>query len=114
MNGLTHSTIATLFAASFVAVTAMAADQGAPRIDIFGGQSGRVPFPHAQHQERLTDCNVCHDVFPQEPEAIKKLKERGDLTSKKVMNTQCIACHKAEKRAGKPHGPLTCSTCHKK
>lgn len=107
-------TIVTALAASLIAPTAMAANQGPGDIDIFGGQSGRVPFPHTRHQERLTDCNICHDVFPQEQEAIKKLKERGELKPKKVMNAQCIACHKAEKRSGKPHGPLTCSACHVK
>ena len=93
---------------------ANAANQGANQIDIFGGHSGNVPFPHAQHQERITDCKVCHSVFPQEIGAIKKLKEAGKLKKKKVMNLQCIKCHKQEKRAGKPHGPLTCKTCHVK
>jgi arsenate reductase len=36
------------------------------------------------------------------------------MKPKKVMNLQCIKCHKAEKRAGKPHGPVTCTTCHAK
>jgi hypothetical protein len=91
-----------------------AANQGPETIDIFGGQSGKVPFTHARHQNRLNDCNICHGVFPQETDAIKRMKASGALKPKKVMNLQCIKCHKEEKRAGKPHGPLTCSTCHQK
>jgi hypothetical protein len=30
------------------------------------------------------------------------------------MNLQCIKCHKKEKRANKPSGPVTCNTCHMK
>jgi len=90
----------------------VAASQGAKDITIFGGSRGKVPFPHARHQARLKDCNVCHGVFPQEADAIRKMKENGTLKAKKVMNLQCIKCHKADKRAGKPHGPVTCSTCH--
>jgi hypothetical protein len=96
------------------AAMAAAANQGPETIDIFGGQSGKVPFTHAQHQKRLDDCNICHGIFPQETDAIKRMKESGALKPKKVMNLQCIKCHKEEKRAGKPHGPLTCSTCHQK
>ncbi|WP_319405583.1 cytochrome c3 family protein [uncultured Desulfosarcina sp.] len=98
----------------FFAAIAAAANHGPETINIFGGQSGNVPFTHAQHQNRLNDCNVCHSIFPQETDAIKRMKESGALKPKKVMNLQCIKCHKEEKRAGKPHGPITCSTCHKK
>lgn len=105
--------IATILLSSFVAITA-AANQGPGTINIFGGKSGKVPFTHAQHQDRLKDCNICHSVFPQETDAIRKMKDTGAIKPKKVMNLQCIKCHKAEKRAGKPHGPLTCATCHVK
>jgi len=91
-----------------------AANKGPANINIYGGDSGNVPFPHAQHQDRIKDCNVCHSDFPQETDAIKKLKESGSIKPKKVMNLHCIKCHKEEKRAGKPHGPLTCKTCHVK
>ncbi len=97
----------------FTAIT-VAANRGPGTIDIYGGSKGKVPFPHAQHQDRLKDCNVCHKVFPQEKEAIKKMKAKGTLKPKKVMNLQCIKCHKAEKKAGNPYGPVKCSTCHKK
>jgi hypothetical protein len=96
------------------AAMAAAANQGPAHIDIYGGQSGKVSFPHLQHQDRIKDCNVCHSVFPQETEAIRKMKEKGELKPKKVMNLQCIRCHKQEKRAGKPYGPVTCNTCHVK
>ncbi len=93
-------------------VMAAAVSRGPENIGIFGGTSGPVPFPHHQHQDRIKDCNVCHSVFPQEAGAIKKLKASGTLKPKKVMNLQCIKCHKQAKKAGKPHGPLTCKTCH--
>jgi hypothetical protein len=102
---------ALLIALALPAVT-LAAKQGAATITIFGGSRGEVPFPHAQHQARLNDCNICHNVFPQEVDAMRKMKENGTLKSKKVMNLQCIKCHKADSRAGKPHGPVTCGTCH--
>ncbi len=94
------------------AITANADSRGPAQIDIFGGERGNVPFPHARHQDNLKDCNLCHGVFPQATESIKRMKESGALQPKKVMNLQCIKCHKEEKRAGKPHGPVTCATCH--
>jgi hypothetical protein len=103
--------VASLFVLS--TITAMAGN-GPSKINIYGGSEGKVPFPHAQHQKQTKDCNVCHKVFPQKTDAIKKMKEAGKLKAKKVMNLQCIKCHKAEKRAGNPYGPVTCKTCHKK
>ncbi len=91
---------------------AAAVDNGPAKIDIYGGSSGKVPFPHAAHQKRIQDCKVCHSVFPEKPDAIKTMKAEGTLKPKKVMNLQCIKCHREEKRAGKPHGPLTCKSCH--
>jgi len=104
----------TIFILTALVAIAAAVNKGPADIDIFGGTSGKVHFPHAQHQDRIKDCNVCHSVFPQETDAIKKLKEQGTIKPKKVMNLQCIKCHKEEKRAGKPHGPLTCKDCHVK
>ena len=111
-NPLVITVAATLL--GIYAAIAAAANQGPETIDIFGGQSGKVHFTHARHQNRIGDCNVCHGVFPQETDAIKRMKESGALKPKKVMNLQCIKCHKAEKQAGKPHGPVTCTTCHQK
>jgi hypothetical protein len=106
-------TLAAILLAALVTIVA-AANTGPASINIFGGESGKVPFPHAQHQDRIKDCIVCHGVFPQETDAIKKMKAQGTIKPKKVMNLQCIKCHKDEKRAGKPHGPLTCKNCHVK
>ena len=39
-------------------------------------------------------------------------KTKKKLEKKHVMNKLCIKCHKAEKKAGKPYGPTTCSKCH--
>lgn len=86
--------------------------KGPEKIEINGGKRGVIPFPHRAHQERLGDCNRCHSLFPKEHQALKNLKEAGKLSRKQVMNKLCIKCHKAEKRAGKPSGPTTCSKCH--
>ena len=109
--------LAILAAAAFVlglAATVTDVENGPAEIDLFGGSSGKVPFPHAAHQKRIKDCKVCHDLYPEKHDAIKAMKADGTLKAKKVMNLQCIKCHKAEKQAGKPHGPLTCKTCHVK
>ena len=105
-------TVALILTLPLAAVNAES--RGPNQIDIFGGKRGIVPFPHAKHQESLKDCNICHSVFPQKTDAIKHLKAEGAIKPKKVMNLQCIKCHKQDKRAGKPHGPTTCNTCHKK
>lgn len=82
--------------------------------DLFGGQNGKVPFPHRLHQNKLGGCNDCHSVFPREQGAIENMKKTGTLQAKEVMNKLCIKCHKAEKQAGNKSGPLTCSKCHVK
>ncbi|GAB6905696.1 putative cytochrome C3 [Desulfosarcina cetonica] len=97
-----------------VAICAAAANRGPADMQLFGGNQGKVPFSHARHQDRLGDCNVCHSVFPQTHASIEKMKAAGSLKPKQVMNTQCIKCHRQEKKAGNPHGPLTCRTCHVK
>jgi len=82
--------------------------------ELYGGDRGKVPFPHRQHQNKLGGCNDCHSVFPKEHGAIENMKKKGTLKPKDVMNKQCIKCHKAEKQAGRKSGPLTCSKCHVK
>jgi hypothetical protein len=89
-----------------------AKSMGAREIKLAGGSRGDVPFPHFGHQNRLGDCNVCHDLFPQTKGSIEKLKAQGKLKSKQVMNKHCIKCHKAEKKAGNASGPTTCAKCH--
>ena len=45
-------------------------ERGAAEITLEGGTRGKVPFPHQKHQDTLTDCNICHNVFPQSPGTI--------------------------------------------
>ncbi len=89
-------------------------NKGAKEIKLNGGSKGEIPFTHFNHQERLGDCNICHSLFPHSPGAIEEYKQKGDLEKKHVMNKLCIKCHKAEKKAGKAYGPVTCSKCHVK
>ncbi len=101
--------------ALIIAAAAFAIDnKGAENIEIYGGSKGDISFPHHVHQDRLKDCNTCHSVFPQEADAIKKLKDSNQLKKKQVMKKQCIKCHKDQKKAGNPTGPTTCSKCHVK
>jgi len=101
-----------ILSVSIAATVLAASNKGASDIQIDGGSRGEVPFPHHAHQERLGDCNVCHAVFPQEPQSLNKLKAAGQLKPKEVMNKQCVKCHRAEKKAGNKSGPTTCSQCH--
>jgi len=87
---------------------------GAPQMELEGGTSGKVPFPHLAHQKALSDCNACHGTFPQQAGAIEALKAEGTLKKKEVMNKLCIKCHREKKNAGEKSGPLTCTTCHGK
>ena len=89
-------------------------NKGSAEIVLEGGTSGKVTFPHQRHQEKLTDCNICHSVFPQKAGAIEELKARGTLAKKQVMNDQCTKCHREKKQAGEKTGPTTCTTCHVK
>jgi len=87
-------------------------DKGAEHMNLEGGVQGTVPFPHHQHQVLLNDCLVCHSYFNQEKRGIAKGIEEGRLTSKQVMNSLCIQCHRTEKKSGRKSGPLSCATCH--
>jgi Cytochrome c7 and related cytochrome c len=89
-------------------------NKGAAIIDLDGGSRGVVHFPHHKHQNKLGDCKICHTLFPQEKGAIARLKKVDKLVAKQIMNTLCIKCHKAEKKAGKAAGPVTCTKCHEK
>ena len=108
--------VAILLAAFFTSAseTKKTLDKGAEEIVLYGGTQGQVFFPHLRHQTKLADCQTCHDLFPQEKGSIDKLKAEGSLKSKQVMNTYCIKCHRAEKRAGNASGPTICSKCHQK
>jgi Cytochrome c7 and related cytochrome c len=97
----------------FISVSqAGAVNPGPVKIDIFGGSLGNVPFPNADHQKRIKDCKVCHHLFPQQADATKAMKEKGTMKPKSVMNGLCIKCHRQEKLADRPHGPLMCKKCH--
>ena len=87
-------------------------NKGAENIEINGGKRGNVPFPHRQHQARLSDCQICHTVFPQKAGSIAELKAEGKLKKKYVMNKLCTKCHKEKKRAGQKSGPTSCTKCH--
>ncbi len=87
---------------------------GAENMELSGGSRGKVPFPHRSHQKSLGDCNICHSSFQQKPGSIEELKAKGELEQKQIMNKLCLKCHRAERTAGKPHGPTTCSKCHVK
>lgn len=91
-----------------------AINQGPERIDINTGGNGWVPFPHRQHQNKLVDCNICHQFFPQQKEGILRLKSEGQLKSKQIMKNLCIQCHKDRRKAGKEAGPTSCVKCHTK
>ncbi|MFO7557737.1 MAG: cytochrome c3 family protein [Desulfobacterales bacterium] len=108
--------VALLVTGFLILLSSAIADQnkGTEKMELDGGSWGKVPFPHHQHQKRLEDCNKCHTMFPQMPGSIENLKTRGELKKKAVMNTLCIQCHRAEKKAGKPSGPVSCSECHVK
>jgi len=89
-------------------------NRGDQNKELFGGDRGKVSFPHRLHQDKLGGCNDCHSVFPKERGAIESMKKKGSLKPKEVMNKVCIKCHKAKKQAGEKAGPLTCSKCHVK
>jgi hypothetical protein len=103
--------IAALIACSTGVIAAN--DRGAENMTLYGGNRGKVPFPHAQHQTVLVDCMVCHTYFPQETGSIKKRQADGELKKKQVMR-QCTSCHRKTSKAGQKAGPTRCSTCHKR
>ena len=114
MQKVTLALLMTFLVLSMAAIVTASANKGADEITIDGGSKGTIAFPHEEHQEHLQDCMVCHDVFPQELGVIKKMKTEKELKRKQVMNGVCLACHKADKKAGKEHGPTSCNKCHSK
>ena len=94
------------------AVTAQTPNRGAAEIVLEGGTTGKINFPHGRHQAALTDCTICHTLFPQKAGAIEELKESGKLPRKQVMNELCTKCHKERQAAGQNSGPVTCMKCH--
>jgi c(7)-type cytochrome triheme protein len=104
--------ILTMLAGARVVSSMDTQNKGAENIEINAGTKGNVPFPHRQHQDRISDCKVCHSVFPQKSGSIQKLKAEGTLKKKYVMNKLCTKCHKEKKQAGQKSGPTTCTKCH--
>lgn len=88
-------------------------NKGADQIKI-SATKGTVSFPHHEHQNKLGDCQLCHNLYPQVKGSIDQMKVEGKLQSKDVMNKQCLKCHRDYKKADKPSGPVSCSECHKK
>jgi hypothetical protein len=111
---ITALVFATLTAAGWTWASGAPTDKGAAEIVLEGGTSGSVAFPHHRHQEKLTDCNICHAAFPQKAGSIEDLKAQGKLAKKQIMNEQCTKCHREKKQAGEKAGPTTCTTCHAK
>jgi hypothetical protein len=87
-------------------------NNGAEKMDLPGGDRGKVPFPHLLHQENLGDCDICHSIFPKVQGSIEDMKGKGEIKEQYVMKKLCTKCHKKERMAGKPHGPTTCAKCH--
>jgi len=86
--------------------------RGEAEMVLDGGKTGNVPFNHHIHQDRLSsDCEACHNLFPQKKGAIVSLQDVGKLGKKDVMK-QCQKCHRKAKREGKPSGPIGCKDCH--
>lgn len=96
--------------AGFVFIAA-AQNKGAAEMVLNGGRTGNVTFPHSRHQSALGDCNICHDLFPQEKGSIVALKESGKLKNKAVMKN-CQSCHRKMAREKQKTGPTGCRACH--
>ncbi len=88
--------------------------KGKKEMNLDGGKTGAVAFDHHLHQAVVGDCMVCHKSFPQKEGALNDAKATGKLKRKQVMNKTCIKCHRAKKKAGEKHGPVSCKSCHKK
>lgn len=80
-------------------------------IKLSSGKKKSIIFPHKTHQTILADCSICHNSFPMEKSAIRKLIEKGSLKKKAVMK-QCQSCHKAMLKEKKKTGPTSCKNCH--
>ncbi len=87
-------------------------NKGAKEEVIPAGSQGDVKFPHELHQQALQDCKACHALYPETPNAIPDMKQKGALKPKQVMNQQCVKCHNAKRAAGVKAGPVICSQCH--
>lgn len=89
-------------------------DKGRENLTLPGGKSGPVVFAHHLHQERISDCQICHKDFAQKAGSLEAAINAGDLKKKQVMNKTCNQCHRIKKEDGKKTGPTDCKACHKK
>lgn len=88
-----RSIIALIALATFTG-TAFAAD-----VIELPASSGKVTFPHKEHQEMLKDCKKCHE------NGAGKIAALGKDWAHKT----CKGCHTESKK-----GPTGCKDCHKK
>ena len=91
-----------------------AQNKGRAEIILEGGKDGPVHFAHHKHQQRISDCQVCHKDFAQKKGAIQEAIAAGKLKKKYVMNKTCNKCHRIKKPDGQKTGPTKCKACHKK
>lgn len=103
-----------MIGAAMIGAKDRAINKGAEIILINGGKARDIHFPHRRHQDSLSDCKICHDLFPAEAGSITELKAQGKLKKKQVMEDHCIACHKKRKAVGQSTGPTSCARCHRK
>ena len=101
-----------LIAVAMCGIVMAGQGKGPARINIYGGKTGNIDFPHKAHQDSLKDCSICHTLFKKEENSLKKMKEAGDIKKKAVMNKLCIKCHRAKKSEGVHTGPTSCRKCH--
>lgn len=102
--------LVTLLALSLLALGSTAVFAGAGPDEVkFPAKMGEVTFPHAAHQDVVSDCTECHH----------KGVDAGACTSchgvdaaapkaKDAFHTQCKGCHK------ETAGPTGCKDCHKR
>ncbi|MGB9629698.1 MAG: cytochrome c3 family protein [Thermodesulfobacteriota bacterium] len=88
----------------------------------FNPPYGKVTFAHKKHAETLKiDCLKCHHTWKKGETTGKlckdchKAKAEGKtIALKDAFHKDCKGCHEEAKKANKPAGPITCTTCHKK
>jgi hypothetical protein len=79
-----------------------------------------VCVPHKAHVDKGVACTECHHTWKKEESATPqkcaechKAEDKGKTGLKSAYHTQCMGCHKALKKEGKPTGPtVKCSECH--
>jgi hypothetical protein len=83
-------------------------DRGAETIIIQTGEDKpNILFEHHAHQERIEDCDACHQHYAREKGAILSAKKAGEFEPKSVMH-ECRLCH--HQRGA---GPVKeCEDCH--